>query len=84
MVKLSIDDFEKLFYLWGVKINSKDNLRVRKVQVKVKESLIEYDEFYLVDENEKEIFDWKIENDKRLYDIYKKKNKYPTNEEIKK
>ena len=40
-----------------VKINSRDNLRVRKVQVKVKERLIVYDEFYLVDENEKEIFD---------------------------
>ena len=65
-------------------MNNRDNLRVRKVQVRVKETLIEYDEFYLVDENEKEIFDWKIENDKRLYDIYKKKNKYPTNEEIKK
>ena len=28
-----------------------DNLRIRKVQVNVKGSLIEYDEYYLVDDN---------------------------------
>ena len=67
-------------------MNKKDNIRVRKVKVNVKETLIEYDEFYLVDENGEEIFDRniEIENDQRLYDIYKKKNNLLTNEEIKK
>ena len=63
-----------------------DNLRVRKVQLNVKNTLIEYDEYYLVDENGKEIFDRniEIENDQRLYDIYKKQNNLLTNFEIKK
>ncbi len=63
-----------------------DNLRVRKVQVNVKNSLIEYDEYYLVDENGEEVFDRniEIENDQRLYDIYKKQNNLLTNFEIKK
>lgn len=62
------------------------NLRVRKTQVDVKGSLIEYDEYYLVDENGEEIFDRniEIENDQRLYDIYKKQNNLLTNTEIKK
>ena len=38
-----------------------DNLRVRKVEVNVKGSLIEYDEYYLVNENGEEIFDRNIE-----------------------
>lgn len=63
-----------------------DNLRIRKVQVNVKGTLIEYDEYYLVDENGKEIFNRniEIENDQRLYDIYKKQNNLLTNFEIKK
>lgn len=63
-----------------------DNLRIRKVQVNVKGSLIEYDEYYLVDENGEEVFDRniEIENDQRLYDIYKKQNNLLTNFEIKK
>lgn len=63
-----------------------DNLRIRKVQVNVKGSLIEYDEYYLVDDNGEEIFDRdiEIENDQRLYDIYKKQNNLLTNFEIKK
>ncbi len=67
-------------------MRNKDNLRVRKVKVNVKETLIEYDEFYLVDEKGEEIFDRniEIENDQRLYNIYKKKNNLLTNEEIKK
>ena len=62
------------------------NLRVRKTQVDVKGSLIEYDEYYLVDENGEEIFDRniEIENDQRLYDIYKKQNNLLTHTEIKK
>lgn len=63
-----------------------DNLRIRKVQVNVKDSLIEYDEYYLVDDNGEEVFDRniEIENDQRLYDIYKKQNNLLTNFEIKK
>lgn len=63
-----------------------DNLRIRKVQVNVKGSLIEYDEYYLVDDNGEEVFDRniEIENDQRLYDIYKKQNNLLTNFEIKK
>lgn len=63
-----------------------DNLRIRKVQVNVKGTLIEYDEYYLVDESGEEIFDRniEIENDQRLYDIYKKQNNLLTNSEIKK
>ncbi len=63
-----------------------ENLRIRKVSVDVKGFLIDFDEYYLVDENGKEIFDRniEIENDQRLYDIYKKKNNLLTNEEIKK
>ena len=63
-----------------------DNLRVRKAQVNVKGTLIEYDEYYLVNENGKEIYDRniEIENDQRLYDIYKKQNNLLTNFEIKK
>lgn len=63
-----------------------DNLRIRNVQVNVKGSLIEYDEYYLVDDNGEEVFDRniEIENDQRLYDIYKKQNNLLTNFEIKK
>lgn len=63
-----------------------DNLRIRKVQANVKGSLIEYDEYYLVDDNGEEVFDRniEIENDQRLYDIYKKQNNLLTNFEIKK
>ena len=63
-----------------------DNLRVRKVKVDVKGTLIEYEEYYLVDDNGEEIFDRniEIENDQRLYDIYKKQNNLLTNSEIKK
>lgn len=65
---------------------NRDNLRVRRVKVNVKDTLIEYDEYYLVDENGEEIFDRniEIENDQRLYDIYKKQNNLLTNGEIKK
>lgn len=63
-----------------------ENLRIRKVEVEVKGTIIEYDEYYLVDANGEEIFDRdiEIENDKRLYDIYKKQNNLLTKEEIKK
>lgn len=62
-----------------------DNLRIRKAKVNVKGVQIEYDEYYLINENGEEIFDRniEIENDKRLYDIYKKQNNLLTNAEIK-
>ncbi len=63
-----------------------NNLKSRKVVVNVKGMEIEYEEYYVVDDNGEEIFnrDVEIENDRRLYDIYKKKNNLLTNEEIKK
>lgn len=67
-------------------MENKENLRVRKVQVNVKGTLIEYEEYYLVDDNGEEVFDRniEIENDQRLYDIYKKQNNLLTKDEIKK
>ncbi len=63
----------------------KENYRVRKVKVEVKGIIVEYDEFYVVDENGNEIFDRnvEIENDRRLYDNYKKQSNLLTKEEIK-
>ena len=63
-----------------------DNVRIRTVQVEVKGKTIEYEEYYVVDSNGEEIFDRdiEIENDKRLYNIYKKQNNLLTNEENKK
>lgn len=62
-----------------------DNLKSRKVVVNVKDMEIEYEEYYVVDDNGEEIFnrDVEIENDRRLYDIYKKRNNLLTTEEIK-
>lgn len=67
-------------------MGNKDNLRIRKVQVEVKGKIIEYDEYYVVDSNGEEIFnrDIEIENDARLYDIYKKQSNLLTNSDIKK
>ena len=63
----------------------KDNIRIRRVDVEVKGSIISYDEYYMLDENGEEIFnrELEIENDKRLYDIYKRMNNLLTTEEIK-
>lgn len=67
-------------------MKSIDNLRVRNVEVNVKGTLIRYDEYYVVDENGEEIFNRyvEIENDKKLYDIYKSENNLLTINEIKK
>lgn len=61
------------------------NVRVRKTTANVKGQLIEFDECYIVDDNGNEVFDRNIEidNDARLYDIYKKINKLLTRNEIK-
>ena len=63
-----------------------DNLKVRNVKVNVKKTLIEYEEYYVVDENGNEVFNRniEIENDRRLYDIYKQKNNLLASTEIKK
>lgn len=67
-------------------MKNRDNVKVRKVKVEVKEKVIEYDEYYLVDVNGNEIFDRdiEIENDARLYNTYKKKSNLLTSDEIKK
>lgn len=66
-------------------MENRENLRVRKVKVEVKGKIIEYDEYYLVDSNGEEVFDRniEIENDERLYDIYKRESNLLTNAEIK-
>ena len=63
----------------------KNNLRVRKVKVQVKDKTISYDEYYLVNEHGEEIFnrEIEIENDNRLYNIYKKQKSLLTSTEIK-
>ena len=62
-----------------------NNLRVRKVKVQVKDKIISYDEYYLVDELGEEIFnrEIEIENDNRLYNTYKKQKNLLTSSEIK-
>lgn len=62
-----------------------NNLRVRKVKVQVKDKIISYDEYYLVDEFGEEIFnrEIEIENDNRLYNTYKKQKNLLTSTEIK-
>lgn len=67
-------------------MKSLSEVRSRKVEVNVKGSIILYEENYVLDENGNEIFDRdiEIENDKRLYDIYKSKNNLLTTDEIKK
>lgn len=63
-----------------------NNLKMRKVKANVRGIDIEYEEYYLIDNNGEEIFNRniEIENDQRLYDIYKKQNNLLTNLEIKK
>ncbi len=67
-------------------MENRENLRVRKIKTKVKEKEIEFEEYYVIDPYTKEeIFDRNIEleNDLRLYDIYKKQVNLLTSEEIK-
>lgn len=64
----------------------KENVKLRRVKTFVKDEEIEYDEYYLVDPiTLEEVFDRniEIENDIRLYDIYKKRHNLLTSEEIK-
>ena len=62
------------------------NIKTRKVKVTVKGIIIEFDENYMIDSTTgEEIFDRniEIENDIRLYDIYKKQMNLLTSSEIK-
>ena len=61
-----------------------ENLKIRKIEVEVKGQKIIFDEYYKTDKEGNEIFDRdiEIENDKRLYDIYKKQNNLLTISEI--
>lgn len=63
----------------------KRNVKTRITEVEVKGQKIVFDEYYKVDEDENEIFDreLELENDIRLYEIYKKQNGLLTIEEIK-
>jgi putative zinc finger/helix-turn-helix YgiT family protein len=67
-------------------MENRENLRVRKQTVEVKGILIEFEEYYKVDPiTEEEVFDreLEIENDSRLYDVYKKQKGLLTTQEIK-
>lgn len=60
-------------------------IKIRKSEVEIKNTIIVYDEKYVVDENGEEIFDRdiEIENDKKLFDEYKKIKGLLTSKEIK-
>lgn len=67
-------------------MENRENLRVRKQKVEVKGVLIEFEEYYKIDPiTNEELFDrqLEIENDTRLYDIYKKQKGLLTTQEIK-
>ena len=66
-----------------IKMENK-NIRKRNVEVEVKNKIISYEEYYVVDDNGEEIFDRDIEilNDERLYDVYKRENNLLTNKEV--
>lgn len=60
-------------------------IKIRKSEVEIKNTIIVYDEKYVLDENGEEIFDRdiEIENDKNLFDEYKKIKGLLTSNEIK-
>ena len=67
-------------------MKNNDNVRIRRIMVSVKDMEIEFDEYYKINpENGEEVFDRniEIENDIRLYDIYKKRVNLLTTNEIK-
>lgn len=68
-------------------MESRENVKKRKIEAQVKEKNIEFDEYYMIDPiSGEEIFDRniEIENDIRLYDIYKKQMNLLTSSDIKK
>ena len=67
-------------------MDSRENIKVRKTKANVKGIVIEFDEYYMIDPvTGEEVFDRniEIENDARLYDIYKKQMNLLTSSEIK-
>lgn len=67
-------------------MENRENLRVRNIIANVKGKEIEFEEYYLIDPiTGEELFDRniEIENDLRLYDIYKKQMNLLTSTEIK-
>lgn len=67
-------------------MDNKENIKIRKVEANVKGKIIEFDEYYMIDPTTgEEVFDrnLEIENDARLYDIYKKQMNLLTSSEIK-
>ena len=67
-------------------MESRENVRTRRIKANVKGKIIEFDEYYMIDPTTKEeVFDRniEIENDIRLYDIYKKQMNLLTSSEIK-
>lgn len=67
-------------------MDNRENIKTRKVEANVKGKIIEFDEYYMIDPvTGEEVFDRniEIENDSRLYDIYKKQMNLLTSSEIK-
>ena len=67
-------------------MDNKNNIKTRIVRENVKGKIIEFEEYYKINpETGEEIFDRniEIENDLRLYEIYKKQEKLLTSSEIK-
>ena len=63
-----------------------ENVKTRKIKANVKGRIIEFDEYYMINSKTgEEIFnrDIEIENDIRLYDLYKKQMNLLTSSEIK-
>ena len=64
----------------------KENIKIKTIKNNIKGTIIEFDEYYMVDpKTGEEVFDrdLEIENDTRLYDIYKKQMNLLTSSEIK-
>lgn len=67
-------------------MDNRENIKIRRIEANVKEKIIEFDEYYMIDPvTGEEVFDrtLEIENDARLYDIYKKQMNLLTSSEIK-
>lgn len=67
-------------------MDNRENIKMRKVATNVKGKIIEFDEYYMINpETGEEVFDRNVEidNDARLYDIYKKQMNLLTSSEIK-
>lgn len=67
-------------------MDNRENIKMRRIQTTVRGKIIDFDEYYKVDlETGEEVFDRniEIENDIRLYDLYKKQMNLLTSLEIK-